>query len=311
MPSPAARLLELLELLQARPLASGPEIAQRLGVDRRTVRRDVAKLQALGIPVEGERGVGGGYRLRPGYRLPPLMLSEDEATAVVLGLAAARRLGLEDAERALAKIHRVLPQALRGRVEALEAALAFTAPPSDGDAPEGRTALALADAVRRRRRVRIAYRSSTGEATERELSPYGLVVHSGRWYLAAYDHARAALRTFRVDRVGRAALADRAALAPPAGFDARAHVSRSLAQVPWPWEVEVELELPLEEARRRVPQALAELAEDGGATTLRMRSSSLDWTASLLAGLNCRFRVRRPEELRASVRALGRRLAEC
>src|SRR5438874_10519477 len=129
MPTPAARLLELLELLQTKPLTTGREIADRLAIDGRTVRRYVEALQELGIPVEGERGVGGGYRLRPGYRLPPLMLTEDEATAVVLGLTAARRLALGDADGtdgALAKIHRVLPDALRRRVEALEATLAFT-----------------------------------------------------------------------------------------------------------------------------------------------------------------------------------------
>src|SRR5438045_4119742 len=130
MSSPTSRLLELLEVLQSRPLVTGREMADRLEVDRRTVRRDIATLQRLGIPVEGERGVGGGYRLGPGFRLPPLMLSEDEATAIVLGLAATRRLGLGDADAvdgALLKIHRVLPDMLRRRVEALEAALSFTA----------------------------------------------------------------------------------------------------------------------------------------------------------------------------------------
>jgi predicted DNA-binding transcriptional regulator YafY len=311
VPSPTARLLELLELLQTRPLVTGREIADLLAVDRRTVRRDISALQRLGNPVEGERGVGGGYRLRPGYRLPPLMLSEDEATAVVLGLTAARRLGLgaDGADGALAKIHRVLPDALRRRVEALEAALAFTAPATTGEPPAGETALLLAEAIRRRRRIRVSYRSFAGEETKRELSPYGLVVHSGRWYLAAYDHARSALRTFRVDRIGRAAIGA-VAMPAPDGFDALAHVSRSLAQVPWPWEVEVLLELPIDEAKRRVPRTLAELAEEEGGTALRMRVSSLDWAASLLAGLDCPFQVRRPDELRASVEELAQRLVE-
>src|ERR687887_103553 len=147
MLTPASRLLQFLDLLQSRPLATGREIAEQLAIDRRTVRRYVAKLQELGIPVEGERGVGGGYRLRPGYRLPPLMLSEDEATAVVLGLGAARRLALGDAggtDGALAKIHRVLPAALRRRVEALEAALAFTGPALEGEPPAGETVLLVA-----------------------------------------------------------------------------------------------------------------------------------------------------------------------
>jgi predicted DNA-binding transcriptional regulator YafY len=312
VPSPTARLLELLDLLQARTLVTGRELADHLGIDGRTVRRDVAALQRLGIPVEGERGVGGGYQLRPGYRLPPLMLSEDEATAVVLGLTAAGRLGLGDrdgTDGALQKIHRVLPDVLRRRVEALEATLTFTAPATDGAPPAGETALLLAEAIRRRRRVQIAYRSHAGEASERELSPYGLVVHAGRWYLAAHDHGRAALRTFRVDRIRRAKVGEDKATAAPDDFDALEHVSRSLAQVPWPWEVEVLLELPIDDARQRVPGTLAQLSEEEGSTLLRMRVTSLDWAASRLAGLGCAFRIRHPEELRARVRALADRLA--
>jgi len=313
MATSTERLLELLELLQRQPLVTGRELADRFRVDRRTVRRDIAGLQRLGIPVEGERGVGGGYRLRPGYRLPPLMLSEDEATAVVLGLGAARRLALGDpdgTDGALAKIHRVLPAPLRRRVEALEAALAFTAPAIAGEPPAGETVLVVADAIRRTRRIQVAYRSFEGEESQRELSPYGLVVHAGRWYLAGYDHSRAALRTFRVDRIDRIAISEVAAAEAPDVFDPLDHVSRSLAQVPWPWEVDVLLDLPLDEARRRVPATLAELADEDGKTSLRMRVSSLDWAASLLAGLGCRFSVRRPEELRTSVAELSRRLAE-
>src|SRR4051812_48213538 len=141
MATPASRLLEVLELLQSRPVTTGAEIADRLGVDRRTVRRYVESLHELGIPVEGQRGVGGGYRLRPGYRLPPLMLTDDEAVAVVLGLVAARRLGLElggdHPEGALEKIHRVLPAPLRSRVEALETTLAFTGTETAGAAGGG------------------------------------------------------------------------------------------------------------------------------------------------------------------------------
>jgi predicted DNA-binding transcriptional regulator YafY len=313
MASSTSRLLELLELLQTRPVVTGRELADRLLVDRRTVRRDVAALQRLGIPVEGERGVGGGYRLRPGYRLPPLMLSEDEAAAVVVGLTAASRLGLGEADGttgALVKIHRVLPDGLRRRIEALESALAFTAPAVTGEPPAGETALLLAEAIRRRRRVSLSYRSFAGEQSERDLSPYGLVVHEGRWYLAAYDHGRAALRTFRVDRVGRAELLDDPARDAPADFDPLDHVSRSLAQLPWPWEVEVLLELPLGEAKRRISGTLAELVEEDGMTALHMRVSSLDWAASLLAGLGCPFHVRRPKELRDSVQSLAERLRE-
>jgi predicted DNA-binding transcriptional regulator YafY len=312
MASPTSRLLELLELLQTRPLTTGREIADRLGIDARTARRYVGVLQELGIPVEGQRGVGGGYRIRPGYRLPPLMLGDEEAVAVVLGLLATRGSapdGTPDAvDGALAKINRVLPSTLRRQVEALEETLGFTA--TRGAAPADAAAvLLLADAIRRRRRLQIGYRTFAGEESERELSPHGLVVHAGRWYLAAYDHLRDDLRTFRVDRIWRTELTGGTALPPPEGFDAVAHVTRSLARVPWKWEVEVLLDLPADEAARRVPATLAELVDDPEGTLVRMRVGSLDWMASVLAGLGCRFTIRRPDELRKNVRALAAQLA--
>jgi predicted DNA-binding transcriptional regulator YafY len=310
VPAPASRLFQLLELLQARPLTTGREIADELAVDRRTVRRYVSTLQELGIPIEGERGVGGGYRIRPGFRLPPLMLEDDEAAAVAFGLLAAGKLGLgaEGVEGALAKIRRVLPETVRSRVDALESTLDFS---TTGDADEpvaGGEALLLADAIRRRRRIDVRYRTFAGDESRRELSPHGLVVHSGRWYLAAHDHGREDLRTFRVDRIDDARLTEARAEAPPDGFDPVAHVRTSLARVPWPWEVEVLLDLPPEDARRRLPATLAELEPEGDGTLIRMRVSSLDWTAGVLAGLGCAFTIRRPDELRGSLATLADRL---
>jgi predicted DNA-binding transcriptional regulator YafY len=296
----------MLEMLQAHPLMTGREIAERLGIDARTVRRYTAALQALDIPVEGQRGVGGGYRMRPGFRLPPLMLNDEEAVAVVMGL-----IGTSGpVDGALAKILRVLPAPLRARVEALEQSLGFTALPS-GAPVGGAVALALADAIRRRRRVRFAYRSFSGDATQRDVSPHGLVVHAGRWYLAAHDHGRDDLRTFRVDRMTSLAVAREGAVQPAAGFDAVAYVSLSLTRVPWTWEVEVLLDLPLDEAAARLPPTLAELAPEDARTLLRMRVSSLDWMAGVLAGLECSFEIRTPPELRASVGELAARLAAC
>jgi predicted DNA-binding transcriptional regulator YafY len=308
--APTSRLLELLELLQARPLLTGRELADRLAVDARTVRRYIAALQELGIPVEGQRGVGGGYRMRPGFRLPPLMLNDAEAVAVVLGLLATR--GLDSATRsvdsALTKVQRVLPATLRRRVEALETTIGFTAAAATGVPVSAEAVLLLADAIRRRRRLRSAYRSFSGEDTERELSAYGLVVHSGRWYLAAFDHTRDDLRTFRVDRMSQIVVTDEHAVPAADGFDAVAHVSRSLARVPWTWEVEVLLGLAVDQAAARIPPTLGELFETERGTLLRMRVNSLEWMASVLAGLDCPFTIDRPSELRASVRALAQRL---
>ncbi len=165
------------------------------------------------IPVEGQRGVGGGYRIRPGYRLPPLMLTDDEAVAVALGVQAAGRLGLSGSadavDGALAKIHRVLPDGLRRRVEALETTLDFTARARPGAPVAGRHGAA----PRRRHSATAANPDLVprvlGRRVAAELSPHGLVVHSGRWYLAAYDHLRDDLRTFRVDRMRRIAVTPR------------------------------------------------------------------------------------------------------
>jgi predicted DNA-binding transcriptional regulator YafY len=305
MASPTSRLLELLELLQTRPMTTGREIADALGIDARTVRRYVDVLHELGIPVEGQRGVGGGYRIRPGFRLPPLMLRDDEAVAVVLGLLATKTSDAVDS--ALTKINRVLPSTLRRQVEALEETLAFTRAPSGVPVDAG-AVLLLADAIRRRRRLQCAYRTFAGDESERELSPYGIVVHSGRWYLAAYDHTRDDLRTFRVDRMWRTAVAGADALPPPEGFDAVAYVARSLASTPWTWEVEVLLDLPLDLAAQRIPPTLAEVVDDPAGTLLRMHVDSLDWMASVLAGLGCDFSIRQPDELRASVQGLAERL---
>jgi predicted DNA-binding transcriptional regulator YafY len=306
--TPAGRLLQLLELLQARPVTTGREIAERLDIDPRTVRRYIAALLELGIPVDGARGVGGGYRLRPGYRLAPLMLSDAEAVATAVGLLVADRQGIGSADAALAKVHRVLPDRLRRQVQALETVLGLTTPSVSGAPVAGSDALMLADAIHRRQRVHARHRSVEGARTDRELSPHGLVVHAGRWYLIAHDHGRNDLRTFRVDRLTGVTVAPAAALAQPDGFDPVAEVSRSLALVPWPWRVEVILDLSVEQAAERLPGTLAGLHDEQGRTRLTMRVSSLDWAAAILSGLQCEFTVVQPDELRASIRDLAERL---
>jgi predicted DNA-binding transcriptional regulator YafY len=296
--TPATRLLAFLEILQDRPFVTGAELADRLQVDTRTVRRYAVAVQQLGFPVEGERGPAGGYRLKPGYKLPPLMLTEDEATAVVLGLHAARRLGIPTSEPALGKIRRVLPARLRARVEALEASVAFTQAGTTAP-PASETALLLSEAAQRSRRITARYTSHDGTETDRELSPYGLVVHGGRWYLAAYDHNRKDLRTFRVDRV-RDVTIEGAAEAKPPDFDPVDHVTRSLARVPWTHEVEVLLH-----GEVHIPPTLAEL--DGNRLTMRVES--LDYMARVLAGLDCDFTVVKPPELNTALDRLADRLA--
>lgn len=310
MSRPTTRVLTLLELLQDRPGISGRELADRLEVDTRTVRRYATKLQELGIPVEAERGRAGGYRLRPGYRMPPLMLTDDEATAVVLGLVAARRFGLVTAEPAvdgaLQKIERVLPLALRERARAVIEMTGFTRRGWGGNnsPPATDTVLKLAEAARLKRRVRVTYRSFKGEESERDMDPYGLVVHAGRWYLAAFDHKREEVRTFRVDRV--MAVERRAERAiPPEDFDAVEHVSRSLARVPWRQECEVLLDATLEEARCRVGPTWGELEEVDGGVLLRAGATDLAYMARNLVSLGFDFRVVSPDGLRDALRELA------
>jgi predicted DNA-binding transcriptional regulator YafY len=298
----ADRVLALLEALQDHPFASGPQLAQRLGTDERTLRRDVAALRGLGIPVEAERGRGGGYRLRPGYRMPPLMFTPAEATTVALGLLAAQRDGLDSAS-ALAKLRRVLPERVRLRVEALEHTLRFTRAAREPAPPLGESLLALAEAARRGRRVLADYTTSAGEQSRRELSPYGLVAHGGRWYVPAHDHGRGAPRAFRADRFGAVRPGGPGA-PPPEGFDAAAFVTRTLARIPHAHEVEVILhadDVPFS-------PALAELEPHEQGTRLRMRADSLDWVAGLLASAGCSFTVVAPAALRDAVHALGGRL---
>ncbi|MEV5766952.1 YafY family protein [Micromonospora sp. NPDC052213] len=313
MSHPAARVLGMLELLQSHHRLTGAELARRLSVDERTVRRYAATLAELGIPVAAERGRHGGYRLRPGYKLPPLMLTDDEAVAVLLGLLAAERLGLGTEEpataTALAKIRRVLPSALGDRLDAVQEHLGFTLRRSTAEArPATGTLLALGAAARHRRRVRLDYRSWSGAPSRRQLDPYGLVFHAGRWYVTGHDHLRGEVRTFRLDRVGEVETGTETFVVPD-GFDPVAQVTRSLAGVPYAHHVEVLLETDLATARRRVPPSVAELTESADGVLLRTRAENLDGMAQLLAGLGWPFTVLSPDALRAAVTEHARRLA--
>lgn len=312
MTHPTGRVLALLELLQAHRELTGGQLAERLGVDVRTVRRYVGHLADLGVPVHATRGRYGGYRIAPGYRLPPLMLGEDEAVAVVLGLIAGERLGAAPGRpagaAALTKIQRVLPAALAARVAAMAATLELTLPRRDATAPGTGTLLALADATHRQRRVAITYRSWRGEDSARELDPYGLVLHSGRWYMTGHDHRRGAVRSFRLDRIG-AVRETGDGFDAPAGFDPVTEVSMALARVPYRHPVEVVLHTDLAAARRRIPPTVGQLSEVDDGVLLRCRAERLDGMAQMLAGLGFRCTVREPAALRDELRALAARLA--
>lgn len=311
MSRPTSRVLAMLELLQARHGATVGQLAASLGVDERTVRRYGSHLADLGIPVEARRGRYGGYRLAAGYKLPPLMFSDDEALAVVLGLLAGRRAGLGIAasagESALAKIQRVLPAALRARTEALLATLDFTAPVREGVNPATDTLLELAAAARDRQPVAFGYTTfgPASTAGERRLDPYGLVFHAGRWYVTGHDHDRGAVRTFRLDRITAVRREAAEAFVVPVGFDPVARVTEGLAAVPYAHEVEVVLHTSIAEARRRIPPVVAALSEVADGVRLVGRAERLDGMARLLAGLGWGFVIVRPDALRAEVRAVA------
>lgn len=309
---PGSAILALLELLQSGREYTGPELAARLGVDGRTVRRYAARLAELGLPVSARRGRLGGYRLGPGYKLPPLMLTDGEAVAVTLGLVAAFRTGAStvDGETALAKLRRVLPARLRERTAALEAGLEFTAPAVGGEGPRANVLLTLGDALASRRRVLLAYRSWKGEDSERELDPYGIVLHSGRWYVMGHDHRSGQLRTFRLDRIASVTPVE-GGFTVPGDFDAVEHLVRSLVAVPYRWSCEILLETSIEEARAAIPRTVGELSLTGHGVLLRTRAQNLGGMATMLAGLGWDFTVREPPELREAVRDLGARLIRC
>jgi predicted DNA-binding transcriptional regulator YafY len=308
---PTTRLLTILELLQAHGRLGSADLARRLEVDRRSIRRYVAMLQELGIPIEGTRGPHGGYRLRQGFTLPPLLFTEDEAVALALGLLGLPQLGLGLAppavSGALAKVRRVLPQEARVRVGAIEENVALE-PSGLGTPAPGEFVALCSKAARAGQRVWLRYRAERGEESERIIDPYGVARWSRYWYVVGYCHLRVGLRSFRLDRVLAVEVCPDT-FAPPPDFDSLAFVVRSIATMPGRWAVEVLLDLPLEEARRRVPAAYGTLDGIPDGTLFRCRHDDLDGLARYLVGLGCPLVVRQPAELRAALRRLAATIA--
>lgn len=315
----SARLLQLLGLLQRRRTWSGMDLADELGITERTVRRDVDKLRTLGYPVHAASGTAGGYRLGAGAELPPLLLDDDEAVAVAVGLRAAALgtvTGLGEASlRALDKLERVLPARLRPTVSALSAAtvpLSAAAATVDAD-----TLVALAAACRDRLRMRFDYRAREGEASYRRVEPHKLVNTGTRWYLVARDEDRAAAggdtqegwRSFRVDRI-HPPLTMAGAFVPVDPPDAAAFVAAGITSAVYPHRAVARLHLPLAEAARVMPPTAGTLVADGDtATILSIGANSLDHLAIHLGLLDCVVDVLDPPELRAHLRVIAGRLA--
>ncbi|MFH8442528.1 helix-turn-helix transcriptional regulator [Streptomyces sp. NPDC018026] len=317
MSRPVSRVLTLLELLQAGGVRTVAELAERLGVAERTVRRYVDHLVDLDVPVESVRGRYGGYRLAPGHRMPPLMLTDDEALAVLLGLVAGRRTGITAAagtagETAAAKVRRVLPERLRRRLDAVLDSLTFTSASAGSAAPEAVVLLPVADAVRHHRPLAIRYSGGSGERT---VYPYGLVAHAGRWYVTGRDLSVGADRTFRLDRIDGARVLP-GTFEPPPGPGPAERVLTALATAPYRHEVTVRVRGTAEEIRALLPGSVAVVADadgDGegeGWCRVEIRAERLDWLPGLLASLDRPFVVERPDELRGLVADLAGRLMD-
>jgi predicted DNA-binding transcriptional regulator YafY len=301
MSRPAARVLAVLDLLQGHGRMAGPELAKRVGVDGRSLRRYIAALEDMGVPVAAERGRHGGYFLAAGFRLPPMMFTNDEAVALSVGMVAARGLGLADAAPAIAsaqsKLARVMPAALTRQVHAIAETVAVDLRGASSVPASNAALLVLTAAARAQQRVRLAYRSRQGEDSARDFDPYGLAFYLGAWYAVGWCHLRRDLRSFRLDRV-RDATPLPASFRRPDGFDALARLRESIALLPRAHAIAVLLECDLAAARLAFPAEFGLLEPADGGVLLRTSADDLDWFARRLCALPFGFRILEPGALR-------------
>jgi predicted DNA-binding transcriptional regulator YafY len=312
--STSSRLLTLLSLLQGRRDWPGQELADRLDVSLRTVRRDIDRLREFGYPVESLTGPAGGYRLAAGAAMPPLLLDDDEAIAIAVGLRTAARAsvtGIEETSlRALVKLEQVLPAHLRRRVQALGSAT-MTLGGSGGPTADPQALTLIAAACRDRERVRFHYRAGDGAASRREVEPHSLVNVGRRWYLVAWDCGRRDWRTFRVDRLTRPAAGARFHPRELPAKDAAEYVSQSLSARPNRYEARLTLHASAEAMRKRMRGysggGIEPLGEDR--CEYRTGDDNLDWLGARIAMLGVDFDVHEPPELVEHLQGLARRLA--
>jgi predicted DNA-binding transcriptional regulator YafY len=312
MTETSSRLLTLLSLLQGRRDWSGHELAERLEVSGRTIRRDVERLRALGYPVESLSGPAGGYRLRAGTAMPPLLVDDDEAIAIAVGLGTAARAsvaGIEETSvRALVKLEQVLPAHLRRRVSALQSAT--TTLPGAGPTVDPHCLTVIAAACRDGERVRFAYRGRDGADSRREVEPHSLVHLGRRWYLVAWDRGRGDWRTFRVDRVsGPASTGVRSPARELPIEDAAAFVAQRLSTAPYRYEARMTLHAPAAAVRTRIGPGWGTVEPiDERTCEYRTGDDDLDWLALRVAMIGVDFDLHRPPELAERLRQMARRL---
>ncbi len=307
----SARLLRLLSLFQTRRYWSGADLTERLKVTSRTLRRDIDRLRTLGYPVNSTSGAAGGYQLGAGAALPPLLLDDEEAVAVAVGLRTAASgtvEGIEEASvRALAKLEQVLPSRLRRRVSALHSYIVPLT--SSGPSVSSEMLVAIAGACRDSEKLTFGYHSRDGSASRREVEPHRLVNTGRRWYLAAWDLDRNNWRTFRVDRMepGLSTGTRFAPRKPPDGGFAM-YVSRSVGYAPYEHRATVIVHAPVYRAAEQIPSSVGMLeAIDENSCQLRMGAGSLDGLSFYLAMMGLDFEVREPPELIERIRWLVER----
>lgn len=306
------RVLQLLGLLQSRSLWTGGELADRLGVTPRCIRRDVERLRELGYPVKASRGVGGGYQLGAGRALPPLLLDSDEAVAVAVSLrlaAGGSVAGVDEAAvRALAKLDQVLPAPLRAQVLAVQESTVTVARFSPSVDPH--VLMTLARGCRDHELVRFDYTKRSGELTARRVEPYRLVVLGQRWYLLAFDPDRGDWRSFRLDRMEHIA-ATMWRFPPREAPDAAAYITRSVTRSPYRHVARIRIGLSARELASRVPATAGEIAPvDAETSDLVTGAEDLRWLAMHLALLDAPLEVLEPPELIAQMRELGQALLD-
>lgn len=304
----AERLLKLLGLLEGRIDWTAEELGRRLEVTTRTIRRDITRLRELGYPVEAVAGPGGGYRLGAGGKLPPLLLDDEEAVAVALGLRVSATTavgGLEDSSlSALAKLEHVLPARLRSRLEDISSATTSTVGPSGSPVDHASLAL-VAATIRRSERLRLDYVDNRGNETERHIEPVRLVHTGRRWYLVAFDLDRDDWRTFRLDRVSNPFSTGMRA-SPRKGPDPVDLVQRGISVEAWNYSASVILHAPAERARWEIAPTVGTIEPiDDRSSRLLIGADEMDWLARFLINLSMRFEVERPQELRAELARLG------
>jgi predicted DNA-binding transcriptional regulator YafY len=307
----SARLLRLLSLLEVRPDWSGTELADRLGVTVRTLRRDMQKLRSLGYPVDATPGVAGGYRLGAGAALPPLLLDDDEAVAVALSLRTAASHAVtgvaEASARALAKLDQVLPSRLRGRATAIsQATIPLTGP---GPAVDAEVLTTVARACRSHERLAFRYQGRDGQS-DRRVEPHRLVQAGYRWYLVARDIDRADWRTFRLDRISGPRLTG-IRFVPADPPDAAAFVANAISSAPYRYQARILLQAPAAAIAAELPPTIGTVTPDpadGERCLLATGSDSLDALVFHLGSLRRDFTVLEPPELIEHVRRLAARL---